>query len=72
VNSMVVDFKREIQALRASVAAKNGELKVCKAESEVCKVGVEAYTAWVEALEAHIKVCMVVWPTVEPSKHPPL
>jgi len=38
INFAVADFKREIQALRALVTAKDGELQACKAEVEAYKV----------------------------------
>jgi len=55
---MMANFKREIQALRASKVAKDCELQACKVEDETCKAKVEAYKARVEILEAKFKGCM--------------
>jgi len=51
VNFVMAYVNKEVQALRASEAAQNKELKACRAE-------VEAYKTRVEALEAQLKVCM--------------
>jgi len=51
MNSIVIDVNGEIQALRASKAAQEEELKVCRVE-------VESYKKKVEALEAQLRVCM--------------
>ena len=53
VNSVVADVNGKIQALRASKAAQEEELKACRAE-------VESYKIKVEALETQLRVCMIV------------
>ena len=52
MNSILVDFNKEIQAFQALDAAREGKLQVFKAEIEAYKVEVEGYKVRIEALEA--------------------
>jgi len=51
VNSVVVNVNKEVQALRASEATQEEELKARRAE-------IVAYKTRVKALEAQLRVCM--------------
>jgi len=62
VNSVVADFNKEMQSLRASKAAKNGELQPRKAKAE-------AYKARVEALGLKSRCVWLWWPMVEPFNY---
>lgn len=49
---VIADMNKEILALQASGATKDGELQACKAGIAACKVEIDAYKARIEAFEA--------------------
>ena len=63
MNSIVVNFNKEVQDLQSSEPTKDTELQAYKAEEE-------EYKARIEAVKAQLNVCMAVVANAGSSKYP--